>query len=64
MKLLAIALLALALGGCVVVGHEPAPAGKGGGGSVLVCHKGKQTLELPQSAADAHIGHGDRYGPC
>jgi hypothetical protein len=31
---------------------------------VVVCHKGKNTLELPRSAADAHLGHGDRPGPC
>lgn len=39
-------------------------SGKGGGDTVVVCHKGKNTLELPRSAAQAHLGHGDRQGPC
>jgi hypothetical protein len=30
----------------------------------VVCHKGKKTLELPAAAAQAHLGHGDRMGPC
>ena len=33
-------------------------------GEFLVCHKGKKTLSLPASAADAHMRHGDRRGPC
>jgi hypothetical protein len=33
-------------------------------GQHLICHKGKKTLSLPASAIDAHMGHGDRRGPC
>ena len=63
MKPLAAVLLTLALGGCVVI-DDRAPAGKSSGGSSLVCHKGKKTLDLPDSAVDAHLQHGDRLGPC
>ncbi|HSH41811.1 MAG TPA: hypothetical protein VK973_06770 [Arenicellales bacterium] len=31
---------------------------------VTLCHKGKKTLILPESAVSAHLGHGDTYGPC
>jgi hypothetical protein len=30
----------------------------------LVCHKGKKTLDLPPSAVQAHLGHGDHRGSC
>ena len=30
----------------------------------LICHKGKKTMSLPSSAVSAHLGHGDRRGPC
>jgi hypothetical protein len=30
----------------------------------LICHKGRKTLELPQSAVRAHLGHGDQRGAC
>jgi hypothetical protein len=30
----------------------------------VVCHKGKKTLELPRNAAQAHLNHGDKLGPC
>lgn len=51
---------------CVLVPMQgPGPSsGKAGGGTVLLCHKGKKTMELPQEAARAHIDHGDRYGSC
>lgn len=55
--------IAPALGGCVVI-DDRAPVGKSSGGSSLVCHKGKKTMELPDSAVEAHLGHGDRLGPC
>ncbi len=28
-----------------------------------ICHKGK-TLEVADEAVDAHLKHGDYYGPC
>ena len=31
---------------------------------VLVCHKGKKTMELPESALGGHLGHGDYRGRC
>jgi len=31
---------------------------------VAICHKGKNTLHLPQSAVNAHLGHGDVLGAC
>lgn len=61
MKLPTAVLLTLALTGCATV--YPGQAHKGSD-KVLICHKGKNTLELPTSAAQAHINHGDRYGRC
>ena len=62
MKLLIPALLVLALSAC---GHVRfAEGGKAGGDTVLICHKGKKTMELPRAAAEGHLGHGDRYGRC
>src|SRR5215217_9243034 len=35
---------------------------------VTICHKpgtpAEKTMELPQSAVDGHLGHGDHRGPC
>lgn len=43
------------------------PSGEGGE-KVLVCHKpdkkGGHTLSIASSAVDAHLGHGDKMGPC
>lgn len=43
------------------------PSGEGGE-KVLVCHKpdkkGGHTLSISSSAVDAHLGHGDKLGPC
>jgi len=61
MKLLATLLFAIALSACA--GVPPGQAYKGSD-TVLVCHKGKKTMELPHNAAEAHINHGDRYGRC
>jgi hypothetical protein len=40
----------------------------GGGEKVLVCHKpdkkGGHTLSISSSAVSAHLGHGDKLGPC
>jgi hypothetical protein len=39
-----------------------------GGEKVLVCHKpekrGGHTLSISSSAVPAHLGHGDKMGPC
>ena len=49
------------------VGEEEIPS-DGGGEKVLVCHKpdkkGGHTLSISASAVDAHLGHGDKLGPC
>lgn len=59
--IIALALIALASGcGHVRFGHH----GHHGPDTVLICHKGKKTMELPREAAQGHIGHGDRYGRC
>jgi hypothetical protein len=34
------------------------------GEKVTVCHKGKNTLTIDQSALQAHLGHGDTQGAC
>jgi uncharacterized lipoprotein len=61
MKTVLLALSVLALAACSSI---PADQAYKGGDTVLVCHKGKRTLEVPASAGDAHINHGDRYGRC
>ena len=63
--MLALVLLSV-FSGCVVapdVGGSKT-TGKAGGDTAMVCHKGKKTLELPRSAAQAHLDHGDKLGPC
>ncbi len=44
---------------------DPAPAN---GENVLLCHKpdkkSRHTLSLPAAAVPAHLGHGDKLGPC
>ena len=62
MRLMLASIVLLSVSACVVA--PPVSGGKGGGDTVLVCHKGKKTLELPRSAAQAHLNHGDRPGPC
>ncbi len=68
MKPAAVLLLALTTTACVYfpVDSHSGKSGKSGssGGTALICHKGKKTMELPQEAANGHIKHGDRYGPC
>lgn len=61
MKMLFLALSVLALSACGAI--SPGQPYRGGD-TVLVCHKGKKTMELPANAAEAHINHGDRYGRC
>jgi hypothetical protein len=62
MKLILTSFLLLSVSACVVA--PPVGGGKAGGDTAVVCHKGKKTLELPRSAAQAHLNHGDRPGPC
>ena len=68
MKLMLSMILLLSVSACVVAptggGGNAGGAGKAGGDTAVVCHKGKKTLELPRSAAQAHLDHGDRLGPC
>ena len=37
---------------------------RGGQARYVVCHKGKQTKTLPESAVRGHLNHGDRFGSC
>ena len=70
MKLMLTMILLLSVSACVVAptgggGNSGGnSSGKAGGDTAVVCHKGKKTLELPRSAAQAHLDHGDRLGPC
>jgi hypothetical protein len=63
--ILSLALL-LVVSGCAVVPDTGVSQGNGkaGGDTAVVCHKGKKTLELPRNAAQAHLDHGDKLGPC
>jgi hypothetical protein len=63
MKLFMAAVFTLYIGGCVLVPAGGA-GGKAGGGTTLVCHKGKKTMELPKEAVQAHLDHGDHLGRC
>ena len=49
------------------IGEGEVPS-DGEGEKVLVCHKpnkkGGHTLSISSSAVDAHLGHGDKPGPC
>jgi len=63
MKIVIAAALLLVLAGCGHVRHHDGPR-HADGNSVLVCHKGKKTLELPADAVDAHLAHGDWVGRC
>ncbi len=51
----------LILSGCATYGHGSDPYHEG---KVAVCHKGNKVLMLPESAVEAHMGHGDTLGPC
>lgn len=67
MKLLISTLLILFVSACAFVPVEDygSKAGTSStGGSTLVCHKGKKTLDLPPDAVRAHLDHGDSRGPC
>lgn len=62
MRLMTVIMLALALCSCATTHH--APGEKAGGDTLLVCHKGHKTMEMPREAVDAHLSHGDSIGPC
>ena len=66
MKLMLALVMLLSVNACVVPSAGPNGGGgqKAGGDTVVVCHKGKKALELPRGAAQAHLDHGDRLGPC
>jgi hypothetical protein len=65
MKLMLSLVSLVFVGGCVVAPDGGGKTnGKAGGDTAVVCHKGKKTLELPRSAAQAHLDHGDKLGPC
>jgi hypothetical protein len=70
MKTLTILLLVLCTGACVYTPERGngqgyrAPRAQGEQERVLICHKDKQTMELPVSALNGHLNHGDRRGPC
>lgn len=68
MKIVVVLMLTLGLAACGTYGsrdyHRGPAKAKAGGDTVLVCHKGKKTMELPRSALDGHLGHGDRRGRC
>ena len=65
MKLMLAMILLLSVSACVLAPTGGGSGGgKAGGDTAVICHKGKKTLELPRSAAQAHLDHGDRLGPC
>jgi hypothetical protein len=57
------ATIALIVGTFAVVALQPKSDAGPGHNKVTLCHKG-QTLELPEPAVQAHLGHGDTLGPC
>ena len=73
MRTICLMLLTLALSACVYTperGHGGDPYRRDayevgpGQDRVLVCHKGKKTMDLPPSALNGHLNHGDYRGPC
>ena len=63
MKPVLMMLLSLFVVACVSAPPEEPPS-ETKGPSVVLCHKGKKTMELPEPAAEAHLEHGDHLGPC
>jgi hypothetical protein len=47
--------------GCAIV---PVGTSTQAGGKVAVCHKGKKTIYVGESAVNAHLAHGDYVGMC
>jgi hypothetical protein len=60
MKLMFALTMLLLVSACVAVAGDR----KAGGDTAVVCHRGRNTLELPRNAVQAHLNHGDRLGPC
>jgi hypothetical protein len=60
-SLIALGLLLMILS---CVGCARYVAGKGPGTKVPVCHKGKKTIYIDESAVSAHLNHGDTLGVC
>ena len=56
--LVPLAAVALLLTGCLL---HPEPETER---LTVVCHDGRETLKLPEPAAQAHLDHGDTLGPC
>jgi len=63
MKPLLMVLLSLFIVACVSAPPEE-PPGEPAGPTVVLCHKGKKTMQLPEEAVEAHLSHGDHLGPC
>ena len=64
-RLQIVAVLGLAAVGCsghAEYGRPPDQAP--GSEKVVLCHKGKKTLQVAEAAAKAHYDHGDTPGPC
>lgn len=68
MKLAITAIAVFAIAGCAVVPtHRTGMAGNAprtSADTVVLCHKGKKTMQLPRAAMKAHLDHGDRMGRC
>ncbi len=56
-----VGILVLACSGCAVHLEEMVPTPDA---NVAICHKGKKTLYVNESAVAAHLGHGDTRGVC
>ena len=69
---LALTVTLVALSGCASTRYDrarPYPGyarvgSEGGQARYAVCHKGRNTLTLPEAAVDAHMRHGDYFGAC
>ncbi len=60
-----VAVFGLAALGCSAhPSYERRPEEAPGPDKVVLCHKGKKTLQVAQAAAKAHYDHGDTPGPC
>jgi hypothetical protein len=60
----ALALASTALGGAAPDRSGETPRAAAAPPKVVLCHKGRVTLEIAESARAAHLAHGDAVGPC